>query len=50
MRGHSLALCLLIGSGLSIAGAVLAEPDVSPTGSIGGFKAKFVDVNGVRTR
>ena len=32
----------------SAAGA--ADVEVSPTASIGGYEAKFVDVNGIRTR
>jgi len=30
--------------------AALAEVEVSPTASIGGYEARFVDVNGIRTR
>ena len=39
-----LAMCTLL------ADAAVAETTVSPTASIGGYEAKFVDVNGIRTR
>jgi pimeloyl-ACP methyl ester carboxylesterase len=42
--GFLAAGCILV------AGVTHAQSGVSPTGSIGGFEAKFIDVNGVRTR
>ena len=30
--------------------AFAADVEVSPTGSTGGYEARFVDVNGIRTR
>jgi 2-hydroxy-6-oxo-6-(2'-carboxyphenyl)-hexa-2,4-dienoate hydrolase len=33
-----------------LSGLAVAEDSVSPTGSVGGFEAKFIEVNGVRTR
>jgi 2-hydroxy-6-oxonona-2,4-dienedioate hydrolase len=38
--------CLLLLAGSN----ALAQAEVSPTASIGGYEAKFVDVNGIRTR
>lgn len=36
--------------GMLMATTALADVEVSPTASIGGYEAKFVDVNGIRTR
>jgi 2-hydroxy-6-oxonona-2,4-dienedioate hydrolase len=36
--------------GLLLATTALADVEVSPTASIGGYEAKFIDVNGIRTR
>ena len=36
---------------LSVAPSIaIAQVEVSPTGSIGGYEARFIDVNGIRTR
>jgi pimeloyl-ACP methyl ester carboxylesterase len=42
---------VLVGVAIALARVATAQPEgVSPTGSLGGLEAKFVDVNGVRTR
>ena len=40
----------LLSTAVSLSSFQRAEAQVSETGSIGGYEAKFVDVNGVRTR
>ncbi|MGI9235909.1 MAG: alpha/beta fold hydrolase [Woeseiaceae bacterium] len=45
-----LSSCVLTVVLILIAIDVSAEVEVSPTASIGGYEAKFVDVNGIRTR
>jgi pimeloyl-ACP methyl ester carboxylesterase len=47
---RSVNVCLFLAALALLPDAVVAEVEVSPTASIGGYEAKFVDVNGIRTR
>jgi len=45
-----LTVSVLLAALMILPELVVAEVEVSPTASIGGYEAKFVDVNGIRTR
>ena len=49
-RGRTMGLGLMVGFVLAALGPTLGSAQVSQDGSIAGIEARFIDVNGIRTR